>query len=162
MASSKPRTDDADEDEPVVSRRLILGIMATIAGGLATTFQLGQVSEPETGTLGPDTGVYGYGGTPVIDTGEDTLKASATTVGTVTSVVSTRTSQSPSGTSTPDSRTPVGTTEMGTSTSTSTGGGGGGGSGGGGGASTPTSTSTLDLDYGHQGYGEYGYGGVEI
>lgn len=163
MSGTQQDSQKGDEDDSSVSRRLFLVLIATIASGLASAFQLGDPSG-STRSLDSSTGTFGYGGTPVVNSSGSTLTATATAISTVTSTVS----GTPTTTSTPNTTSTPTTTPTPTATPTETSsgsGGGGGGSGGGGGGSsstpTPTSTSTADLRYGFQGYGEYGYGGVK-
>lgn len=183
--NSVDRNEDTSSDS-VVSRRILLSMIAALVASISSTFLLQDESNDsppdETGDSiladSGNTATFGYGGTPIVnaavgETVNSTAVSTGITVATAgqTETDSEITTDTPTGTSSP-TPTPNQTTSTPTPTGSSgsggTGGGGGGGSGGGSGTSTPTDSgtptptpsSTGEIQFGSQGYGEYGYGGV--
>lgn len=187
--NSADRNEDTSSDS-VVSRRILLSMIAALVASISSTFLLQDGSDdssPEgTGESiqanGGSTATFGYGGTPIVDaavgetvistavsTGIPGATAGQTETGSESLTVTPTSTSSP--TPTPNQTTSTATptpTPTESSGSGGTGGGGGGGSGGGSGTSTPTDSETPtptpsssgEILFGSQGFGEYGYGGV--
>ncbi len=147
---SGERAPDGPDDESggtrdsAVNRRTLLQTMSVVGGlGLAGCAAVEDFTETDDDAE-PST-TFGYGGTPT-PTATSVATTVATTAAGSTTAPSTATRTTTETTTEAATTTPAGTTTP-TRTTTET--------------TTATPTTTPEDDFGEQGYGQYGYGGID-